>query len=76
MAIDVTKLKNWPFAPIEQRYSARDTILYALGLGAGQDPLDRAQLRFVRRRAQAHRRWAWCWATQPGPRTRPLASTG
>jgi acyl dehydratase len=47
MAIDVAKLKNWPFAPIEQRYSARDTILYALGLGLGQDPMDRAQLRFV-----------------------------
>jgi acyl dehydratase len=47
MAIDVAKLKNWPHLPIEQHYGARDTILYALGVGVGQDPTDRAQLRFV-----------------------------
>lgn len=47
MAIDVARLKHWPFQPVEQRYTARDTILYALGLGLGQDPMDRAQLRFV-----------------------------
>jgi len=47
MAIDVTRLKNWPFQPVEQRYTERDTMLYALGLGLGQDPLDREQLRFV-----------------------------
>ncbi len=47
MPIDVAKLKNWPFEPFEQRYTARDTMLYALGLGLGQDPLDREQLRFV-----------------------------
>lgn len=47
MPIDAQKLKSWPFQPIEQRYSARDTILYALGVGLGQDPLDREQLRYV-----------------------------
>ncbi|HMO44412.1 MAG TPA: MaoC/PaaZ C-terminal domain-containing protein [Rubrivivax sp.] len=47
MAIDVHKLKNWPFPPFEQSYSARDTMLYALGVGLGQDPLDRQQLAFV-----------------------------
>jgi acyl dehydratase len=47
MPIDVAKLKAWPLAPIEQRYSERDTILYALGIGVGHDPLDRAALRFV-----------------------------
>jgi acyl dehydratase len=47
MAIDVARLKSWPHVPIEQHYGARDTILYALGLGLGQDPTDRAQLRFV-----------------------------
>ena len=45
MAIDYDKLKNWPFEPIEQSYTTRETILYALGLGA--DPVDEAQLRFV-----------------------------
>jgi acyl dehydratase len=47
MPIDVAKLKAWPLAPIEQRYTERDTILYALGVGVGHDPLDRDALRFV-----------------------------
>jgi acyl dehydratase len=47
MPIDAAKLKSWPFQPIVQTYSARDTILYALGVGLGHDPLDRAQLRYV-----------------------------
>ncbi|MGI9383400.1 MAG: MaoC/PaaZ C-terminal domain-containing protein [Methyloligellaceae bacterium] len=47
MAIDVDKLLNWPFETVEQSYTARDTILYALGLGLGADPLDEDQLRFT-----------------------------
>ncbi|HEX7968862.1 MAG TPA: 3-alpha,7-alpha,12-alpha-trihydroxy-5-beta-cholest-24-enoyl-CoA hydratase, partial [Stellaceae bacterium] len=47
MALDYQRLKNWPFADIEHSYGAKDTILYALGLGFGADPMDRAQLRFV-----------------------------
>jgi len=47
MAIDYHKLKNWPFKPIEQAYDAKDSILYALGLGFGADPTDRRQLDFV-----------------------------
>ena len=47
MAIDVAKLKHWPFTPVEQRYTERDTMLYALALGVGHDPLDRDALRFV-----------------------------
>ena len=47
MAIDRDKLLAWPFAPVEQRYEERDTILYALGLGLGAEPTDPRQLRFV-----------------------------
>lgn len=47
MAIDYQRLKNWPFPEIEHRYEAKDTILYALGLGLGADPVDAHQLRFV-----------------------------
>lgn len=47
MAIDYETLRNWKFAEVEQTYSFRDTILYALGLGVGQDPTDLDQLRYV-----------------------------
>jgi acyl dehydratase len=45
--IDPHKLLNWPFPEIEHRLTKRDAILYALGVGFGDDPLDRKQLRFV-----------------------------
>jgi len=47
MPIDYDTLKNWPLAPIEQTYDERDTILYALGVGLGTDPVDTDQLPFV-----------------------------
>lgn len=47
MPIDYQKLKNWPFTDIEHCYTARDTILYALALGYGADPLDPRALRYV-----------------------------
>ncbi len=47
MAIDPHALRNWPIPAIEQTYTERDTILYALGLGLGADPLDARQLRYV-----------------------------
>ncbi len=47
MAIDYEKLMNWRFPPVRQTLSKRDCILYALGVGLGNDPLDAAQLRFV-----------------------------
>lgn len=47
MVLDPQKILNWPFEPVEQTYTERDTILYALGCGLGFDPLDEAQLRFV-----------------------------
>lgn len=47
MPITPDTLLNWPFAPIEQTYTARDTMLYALGVGLGTDPLDLQQIPFV-----------------------------
>ena len=47
MPIDMEKLLNWPFPDLEHSYSARDTILYALGVGAGADPLDEGELKYV-----------------------------
>lgn len=47
MAIDYHHLKNRAFAPVHQHYTERDTMLYALSLGLGNDPLDAAALPFV-----------------------------
>src|SRR3974377_1312123 len=47
MPIDYAKLKSWPVPDIEHRYEVKDTILYALGLGCGSDPVDEDDLRFV-----------------------------
>lgn len=43
--IDYEKLLARRFEPVEQAYTSRETILYALGLGLGADPLDPAHLR-------------------------------
>lgn len=40
-------IKNWPIEDVTQHYTERDTMLYALGLGIGADPLDVEQLRYV-----------------------------
>ena len=45
--IDYDMLKNWRFDDVEHRYDADDSMLYALGLGLGADPMDERQLRFV-----------------------------
>jgi len=45
--LDYQKLKNLDLGVITQTYSQRDSILYALGIGLGMDPLDPAQLPFV-----------------------------
>jgi acyl dehydratase len=47
MAIDYQRLKSWPFDDVVQHYTARDTILYALGVGLGEDPTDADQLTFL-----------------------------
>jgi acyl dehydratase len=45
--IDYAALKSWPHKQIRHDYTARDTILYGLGLGVGADPLDPSELRYV-----------------------------
>ncbi|GLR68454.1 enoyl-CoA hydratase [Acidocella aquatica] len=45
--MDIEKIRNMQLGSIEQSYDKRDTILYALGLGFGADPMDEAELPFV-----------------------------
>jgi acyl dehydratase len=45
--IDYDKLMKWRFPEIRHKLTRRDTILYALGVGLGGDPMDEWQLRFV-----------------------------
>jgi len=47
MTFDPEKIMNRPFPEVEQTYTAKDTILYALGIGMGYDPLDEKQLNYV-----------------------------
>lgn len=47
MAIDYDKLMRYRSPDVEHRYTRRDTMLYALGLGLGADPMDAQQLKFV-----------------------------
>lgn len=45
--MNLQALAAFPFPEISARYTQRDTMLYALGVGACSDPLDEASLRFV-----------------------------
>jgi acyl dehydratase len=47
MAVSYQHLKQRPFTPVRQSYTERDTMLYALSLGLGNNPLDTAALPFV-----------------------------
>ena len=47
MPLDAEKLLALDIPDVEQTYGPRDCILYALGLGLGQDPIDEDQLAFV-----------------------------
>jgi acyl dehydratase len=47
MSLEPQRLLELPFEDIEQTIKARDVILYALGVGAGANPLDERELRFV-----------------------------
>jgi acyl dehydratase len=45
--LDYTRLKNLDLGDTTQSYTTRDTMLYALSLGLGGDPLDPRQLSYV-----------------------------
>lgn len=45
--MDLERIRNMMIEPVIQTYDFRDTILYALGLGCGADPLDKSELPFV-----------------------------
>lgn len=45
--LDYQTVINWKFDDVVQSYTARDTIIYALGLGHGRDPVDADDLRYV-----------------------------
>ena len=47
MTFEYEKLKNLKFEEVTQNYTSRDTILYALGVGLGSDPMDETQLPYV-----------------------------
>jgi acyl dehydratase len=45
--MDLAALRAHRFEPRRMRYGCKDTILYALSVGVGEDPLDARQLRFT-----------------------------
>jgi 3-hydroxyacyl-CoA dehydrogenase/3a,7a,12a-trihydroxy-5b-cholest-24-enoyl-CoA hydratase len=45
--IDVDAALGYEFPPLETSYTERDLALYALGVGAGTDPLDAKDLQYV-----------------------------
>jgi len=47
MSLNYDTIKNWRFDEIRHTYTEKDTMLYALGIGLGEDPLDASQLRYV-----------------------------
>ncbi len=47
MPIDADKLLRFPIPSVRQQIAPRDAAFYALSIGMGRDPVDRAQLPFV-----------------------------
>jgi len=45
--MNLNTIHEWQPPALDHSYDFRDTILYALGLGYGADPLDESELRFV-----------------------------
>ena len=45
--MDYHKIKNWSFPEVVQDYTEKDTILYALGIGFGQEATNPDHLKYV-----------------------------
>ena len=45
--MNLEEVRRYQFSTIESEYTFKDSILYALGLGYGSDPLDTEELHFV-----------------------------
>jgi len=45
--MDYQHIKNWSFPDVVQDYTAKDTILYALGIGFGQEATNPDHLKYV-----------------------------
>ena len=45
--MDYHNIKNWKFPEVDQTYTENDSILYALGIGFGQEPTNPQQLKYV-----------------------------
>lgn len=47
VGFDPARLLAYDIPEVDHAFTAKDTILYALSIGLGQDPLDESQLRYV-----------------------------
>ncbi len=74
--IDYEKTKAWSSGEVRQTYAARDTILYALGLGLGQDPMNAQQLRYVYEKDLAILPTMAAVLASPGPWMRERSELG
>ena len=45
--MDYQLIKNWSFPEVDQTYSVKDSILYALGIGFGHEPTNPDHLKYV-----------------------------
>lgn len=59
--MDIEALRHFRFDEIRQSYSKKDTILYALGLGYGSDPLNPDELRFTYEQDLHAVPWSTSW---------------
>lgn len=47
MPLNIDALRRWRFPQIRHSHTEKDTLLYGVSLGFGQDPMDQGQLSFV-----------------------------